>query len=1343
MPTICLVLFLFLCIAVFWLSTVGLPDSVVRSIEEKAQEAGIPISIEKICLAPSKGLALEAENIRIYEASDKQKLLSKVDSAAVSISVSALLTGELQLDTLELHNGSVSLPVTDSGGNNNLLTAEQIGISATVSDDTLTLTGASLKLQGIPIHIKGSFDIAELMKGKTAEEETKKIVLPALIKTCQHLIDRTYNMIQEQQWSDNEYPELHLQIDALKELTLKVEANAPKYDIDKFLFRDTILDLNYEGDRLIINKLYFKTITPDTETVLQAGYEINTRKLSFDLKSTADVLYMLTAVSNDETKKILQKLEYADNTSPKIELGGNIEFEEDFTLRNIDVKGILEHKNIRVDDMEVDEVGVSFFYKNGDFNISNMRLILDNGKINLSANVSEGNGTASLVAQLPVADTISIINSFTSTPIALPIGLNLGNRVHLEAKADFHMPLFQAGQSYLLHVIPTFNNFDFTLKLDKLAYAGQTLTNPQITISCAEPRWTPQAELSTIDKAMLRVEADGITLDRPEVGKVDLTKACISIEAEGLNLLNEDAVLTATTTKVTAGGATVESKAGSAQKWSTELTATDFKLNKEYSPEAKGVALNVNADAYNYGEYRTGKLAITAHQTCAEQEQHPLLHYLSQAGLHADIADICHGDKALGDLTVQLELPRKESHNITLRFTPETAEGESAAISACAELTQQLNLKLSGVEAELPLAAMSDTLQTLGLEVDFVELPTQLTIKGDACIDLQNGQLKESAFTIDIPQLVRTPSKILVHQGKKIPLELHTTLNAHTDEHGELAYDGKLTLIHKTGTLTADFDGNSAGTVQFRTDSTVRADVVDELIDLYDAHSIIRDFKFSNKSKTVLKNATASVDYSNGLQVTVDCDITLNNAQYQLNGILVDEQGHESVNPAMGKIPFVSVNSATTHLRAERREDVMEGDKVLPTVNTITMSKVKLVFDNRPWLEQQDFSALGIKKQTKPASSELKGDQVFIDIENGLLKLKNVSGTVFPAYSIGMFFGELREHLTDVLLPYPVQLSTDACSIPIYKECKEHMRGHIRVQSDNTCGFKFLGTTIPFTRFTGFIALHDDYIFLDRMNARCWNGTLDAAIKIGISGEKSSFDGQVSAKNMDLKRIAAAYNTEMSSALFTADIRFRSPSPDVDDIEAYGKINVTNGDLLNLGIFHPIAALVSDVRSNLRELDNSAKNNQFANLLTGLRKIRGKTVHAIGSNVGAIPGYNHLFAYDLQDASAEYTIKRGKFQTTKFQSTGYNLKVTGNLSIDLDTLELYGNMWPEITSLPTIILSPLTFLSDFMVDIIIYGKIDDIQWKFKLDRRMGGKSPVTASSVTPSDNPAPRKKKNR
>ena len=68
------------------------------------------------------------------------------------------------------------------------------------------------------------------------------------------------------------------------------------------------------------------------------------------------------------------------------------------------------------------------------------------------------------------------------------------------------------------------------------------------------------------------------------------------------------------------------------------------------------------------------------------------------------------------------------------------------------------------------------------------------------------------------------------------------------------------------------------------------------------------------------------------------------------------------------------------------------------------------------------------------------------------------------------------------------------------------------------------------------------------------------------------------------------------------------------------------------------------------------------------------------------------------------------------------------LNIDLETLYIKGNLWPKITSLPTVILSPITFLSDFMIDILIFGEIDSLDWKFGLDRRFNEEEPSASAN---------------
>lgn len=69
---------------------------------------------------------------------------------------------------------------------------------------------------------------------------------------------------------------------------------------------------------------------------------------------------------------------------------------------------------------------------------------------------------------------------------------------------------------------------------------------------------------------------------------------------------------------------------------------------------------------------------------------------------------------------------------------------------------------------------------------------------------------------------------------------------------------------------------------------------------------------------------------------------------------------------------------------------------------------------------------------------------------------------------------------------------------------------------------------------------------------------------------------------------------------------------------------------------------------------------------------------------------------------------------------GCNLNVALQLDIDMDAMTLKGNLWPKVNSIPTILLSPVTVLSNFMFDIVIEGPLDNLHWSLGLDDNLKG-----------------------
>lgn len=1346
-PTLCLLVFLLFCITATWLSTVGLPRSVIDKIEQAVAAEGVPIKIEKITLNIFWRAGVVAEDIKIFAAPEDTTPIVTADSLSASFAPLKLFVGEIEPKTLILENGKVALPISDTQDYHELA-ATNINISAAFHKQFVTVNASELKLQGIPIYLKGAFNIDELMTGESAEEEQEKLVIPAIIKTIQSIVDRTYHQIEEQHWAPNEYPELHLNIAAGKEIKLQVQANAPKYDIDQFCFRDAKIDFDYEGDRFIINNLGFKTIKPDSHVQLKGGYELETRKLTLTLESDAALLEMAKALSEGETLKWLNKFSHKEENCPHIQLQINAEFGEDFSLNTATFNGEIEQKELNIGDSEIEHLFISFFYNDGNFNVDNLTLKFPDGKVKFTAVSNNGQGNAEIQADLSIIRTVSLINEFLTEPLIIPMGLKLGDSMKLTAKADLGMPEFKAGDTYAHHFIPELKKLDVSLALKKLAFLGYELKAPVISLSsCKEQGETDNLSLKAKD-ILVNLQADEINCAVSDTQQIKTTHSALNIHLQDYarNPENGDIEL---------GAATVELN-GKKLDWNG-LVSEQFNLkgdlrhllHSESQSGIKGGELVLNINQLSKEQLTIGALTLTAKADAKEGCTMP--DSLADVSVSLDVGSIAYEDKEMGNLHAVLNVPNDEEGKLDLKFTPnDSADTKHATITATTAIEDDATLNIRQLEAYLPCSNLEHVTEALGIQIQDIEMPHDVTLRGDLSLNLDTQSLNHANIKANIPHLVRTPHYIKGFQGEKIKVSVEADIKAQGRENGNVAYSGDVKVNHETGELLAKVEGNTATHLHVTGDNTIRPDIVDQLLDYKDAHEIIRDFRFTQNSKTAINNIVVDVKYDNGLDVAVDCDITLNDVQYQLSAIVEDEDGNEVGDKKLGKLPFTSVTKAITHLRADYREDIVQDGKTLPTVIDITMSDVMLQYDNKPWLQLQDFTPLGLSKQGPGAKSHktatLTGDKVVIDIENGAVRLTNVKGNVYAAYSLGMFYSDLRDFLSILITPYPTAINTQYCQFPIYSDSKEEMKGHIHVESPKLVGLDFLGTKIPLTRFTGFITLKDDYVYLDRMNALCWNGTVNAAIKIGISDSAPAFDGQVTAQNMDLKKIAKAYKTDMDSALCEANIRFRSKTSDLNDIQAYGKARIVNGNLLSLSIFQPIGAFVSDVTGNIRELDESVKKHKTKNVLQRLSGATGSTINAIGTQLDRtaqyIPGYNHVFAYDLQNAFIDFVIDKGHFKTTKLKALGYNLKVTGVLDINLNNMKIYGNMWPQVSSLPTILLSPITFLSDFMLDIVIYGEVDNLQWEFRLDPRISDNNPMTANSGKDSECPdAPKGKK--
>ncbi len=1319
LPAISLVVLVLLASLITWLSTAGLPQSALRYLEAEAAKEGIYLRIGKLKLSPASGFAARARRVELFAAPGDAQPLATLERATLGISVSALLRGSLQPTKAEFRNLNISLP-TD--GETPLRVQDASATALILRGRHVRLTSASARVEGIPVTVRGAFSLPEGQESSAAPANAAAsgpLDLQALLAPWKEKAGILQRSIAAQAWTPDEMPEIELRLIALRRTQLSARLNVPRYDEGQFHFRDAALDIAYQNNALLINKAQFRTIEPESEVTLQGGYDIPARHLSFNLVSTAALTRMAEAVTLPGVDMAaanawLSRFRHPDDAPPAISLRGDVYFEQDFSLKALSLTGQLSQKDFIFGQTQIDELHASFYYKDGNFNIDRLHLAFPTGSLTLSASASAetNKGKARVIADLDIPQLLAFASEFTPEPLTLPEGLVLNGNLQLDASAELDMPSFISGSTNLDQFLPTLHRVELTVGIHEASHYGYGLTQPHLSLKLQDLR-----------------HAKGGLLPQ-EIGQAEL-----SLGAETAHFPREEGQQ---------GGSRLHQAA-------MELTLNNLNLESASAPRIASAAGSLSLGSLELPGFRAEALELKLTDTA---NIHPLAedwrHMLESATLRLTTGAMHSGETLLGAVDSKLSLDDAGHLDLT---TVLDRDGHRMQLELHPQLTEEGLLVLDRVQLSLPAAGFAPLLALTGTDISQIRIPDVVYLAGSASYDTRAGYLRRAEGELRIPHLVRTPGHgVAAFKGREVPLSVEAKAHATGREDGHLSLGGELSVLHKTEQKNArkrelqlSFRGDTASHLHLEGRSTLGVGTADELIDLRSAHAIMRDFDTPPSSTTDIDIRAVDINWADGLTVSASCDARLAGIGYQMNAFVEERDsrgkptGREKLRSDFGRDPFRRMEKGTAHV------DVLykENEKGEVEATRISILNADLTYDNRPWLRQ-----MGIKNGVK--SSRIQGEAVIIDVEDSFVELRNVHGKAYPAYAIGAYYDEIPGFLKDVILDRPASVETQHCLFPIYNDCPHSFSGTIRMEADHA-GFRFLGTTFPLSNFSGFIWFRDGAVCLDRLNAACWDGALNAALIIDYSGKHTGFDGYATFRNINLKPLAAAYGSKQQPALCNGQIRFRTPSPEVKDLQAYGEAHIVNGDLMSLSIFRPVGDLISDLPGNLAELERKALRSEggeptwLDRQLSKLFQKTGDTLGNVGEQVGKvtnnIPFANHFLRYDLQEVHSRFSIGRGKLVTEGMKALGYNLNVALQLELDLDKLTLKGDLWPKISSVPTIILSPITFLSDFMIDIHVFGPVDDIDWKFGLNRkREEDEEENSVTDETPRQNMKPRKR---
>lgn len=1351
LPTLCLVGVVVLALLLLWLCKVGLPDCVLREIEALAAENGVPLHVERIRLAPGAGPTIRLEGVALT-LPQEHALPVRVHARKIRVEFSfgKLVSGHYLPESVHIPEAALVFPLEQDAAAKPLH-IDGLNARLTLTDDDKELRGSVRgQFNGIDLVLSGSFPLPEMSATPNQEVNTSEsVALPAIPDETLALLRRVRDEIERQEWVAPRMPLLELRIDLTGDSPVAAcRGNIPSWEEEPFHFRDISVDADIRDNTILINHGGFRTVTPDAEVTLRGGFDWVRREADFRLSSTVAVINMLQTLIDEELPEPAKRLRVAPEAAPNIDLDGHLSFTQENAIHDITLRGKLTQEGMQFGNSDIDRLELSFYFSDGNLNIDTLNITLPNGSLQAEAQVNNGKGQARLHVTAPAERLLTLARDAELLTEEQCRFATLGGKLELDAAAELQLPIFEPGETSLQELVPMLCGAKLKLSLDSLDAEGLHLKAPALEAElqgCEHSNTRAQAESCTLKLRFdeLAYEHDTLHLQEKEAAvELHMDKWAVSAES----LLAEGLVLDTSLARHEA-----EADGRHADADGLHLHASLQGLNVPFTGDSAPTVAMLNADfsceASSMEDQKLRGLVIGIQDLQGLKLSTEIRSALPESGSIRLCMDSLVGGAEQPPLTdTELSLSREPG---TDTFTAEGAakvNDRELKLRAEALLSEDgSRLAIPHAHLSLPLSAFEPLLEAAELTRPEVKVPAlvEADISG-ATILLTPFRPEEMHVHLLIPELTRCP-QMPVLKGQDVTIGIDADFGLKVAGNGDILYKGTACVTHASGKLDAAFDGNASTHVRITGTNTIYADAVDRLIDYPDAHVIMRDFIFTpGVTKLKASNIDTLVDYSNGITVVSHCDADVRDLDYMLMSMEdeVDDQGNilrEKVRSDLGTAyPYSRASHATCGVDVEVRMNRTDAQgKPMPDVICVDLTHPELHYDNRPWFKRMGIS--GGKAETV-----LRGRNVKLDIENSVVILDHIEGECYPAYAIGMFYPDLQIFMKDVLLTQPAHASTAYCAFPMANDCKVPMGGTIRALCDKGAAFRFLGTEIPIDEFSGYVTVSDTDVYLSRMNGLTWGGVLNADVSIGFTGGKTSFDGYVQADNLDLKEIAAAYDTTLSPALCTADIRFNSPSSDLNDLRAYGAFYIADGDLMQLKIFNPVGDLITDLPNYLVKFESSVsprgeayKPNWILRTLNKLFSSTGNTVDYIGGEMTdtatRLPFANHLLRYDIQSAEGKFEIANGHLITRQAKAKGYNLSVRMNLDLALEDLALKGNIWPKISSVPTLMLAPITFLSDYMIDIVIYGTLSDIKWKFGLDKNTNGQPFVPSAESDSSD----------
>jgi len=325
-------LFLILCLiltgVVIWAGVYarkhGFTESWRNAIEAEFEERGYYVEIGKITLGAFRGLV--AEDIQLYQDPEKSFEIAFVDDVYLDVDLSKILNKEISVNTLDVADASLSLPLDPSDPGGKRLAVESLSGRVVITESMIEIVSASASVANVDLEIAGTLVRPPLVDEALAEEEIEGNSEQLSLKRIQ--ISRIIEELERFEFLEGA-PKISVEfrgnLEDLSTMTARaqVEAGRLKWKGNDYSVEGLSAVFHFDGET---NEAGIETLNlrdEQGEIVLKGRWFLDSNQIEYDLRSNADISSLLSFFWGGRKLK-----EVVFFTPPEIEMKGELNLDE-------------------------------------------------------------------------------------------------------------------------------------------------------------------------------------------------------------------------------------------------------------------------------------------------------------------------------------------------------------------------------------------------------------------------------------------------------------------------------------------------------------------------------------------------------------------------------------------------------------------------------------------------------------------------------------------------------------------------------------------------------------------------------------------------------------------------------------------------------------------------------------------------------------------------------------------------------------------------------------------------------------------------------------------------------